>query len=99
MIDFSGLFKMQGMLLLLMLFGMILRKTQIISSSGKTMLSNLVIYATLPASIIKSFEIAFSKEILISCLTVCIAAFLIQVGTAVLSIFLYPQFGGDQKKC
>ena len=82
MMDFSGLFEMQGTLFLIMLLGMFLRKKRIINDGGKTMLSSLVIDVTLPASIIKSFEIEFNKEILISCMAVCIAAFLIQAGTA-----------------
>lgn len=57
MMDFSGLFEMQGTLFLIMLLGMFLRKKKIINGSGKTMLSSLVIDVTLPASIIKSFEI------------------------------------------
>ena len=57
MMDFSGLFEMQGTLFLIMLLGMFLRKKRIIHDDGKTMLSSLVIDVTLPASIIKSFEI------------------------------------------
>ena len=57
MMDFSGLFEMQGTLFLIMLLGMFLRKKRIINDGGKTMLSSLVIDVTLPASIIKSFEI------------------------------------------
>ena len=57
MMDFSGLFEMQCTLFLIMLLGMFLRKKRIINDGGKTMLSNLVIDVTLPASIIKSFEI------------------------------------------
>ena len=98
MMDFSGLFEMQGTLFLIMLLGMFLRKKRIINDGGKTMLSSLVIDVTLPASIIKSFEIEFNKEILISCMAVCIAAFLIQAGTAALSSFLYPGFQGNRKK-
>ena len=98
MMDFSGLFEMQGTLFLIMLLGMFLRKKRIIHDGGKTMLSSLVIDVTLPASIIKSFEIEFNKEILISCMAVCIAAFLIQAGTAAMSSFLYPGFQGDRKK-
>ena len=56
MMDFSGLFEMQGTLFLIMLLGMFLRKKRIINDGGKTMLSNLVIDVTLPASIFNSFE-------------------------------------------
>ena len=98
MMDFSGLFEMQGTLFLIMLLGMFLRKKRIIHDGGKTMLSSLVIDVTLPASIIKSFEIEFNKEILISCMAVCIAAFLIQAGTAALSSFLSPGISGQSQK-
>lgn len=62
MMDFSGLFEMQGTLFLIMLLGMFLRKKRIINDGGKTMLSSLVIDVTLPASIIKSFEIDLIKK-------------------------------------
>ena len=37
MMDFSGLFEMQGTLFLIMLLGMFLRKKRIINDGGKTM--------------------------------------------------------------
>ena len=46
MMDFSGLFEMQGTLFLIMLLGMFLRKKRIINDGGKTMLSSLVIDVT-----------------------------------------------------
>ena len=66
--DFSGLFEMQGMLFTIMILGYIFRKAGMISDSGKALLTDLVLYVTLPASILKSFQIEFSHQILVSCL-------------------------------
>lgn len=68
--DFSGLFEMQGMLFTIMILGYIFRKAGMISDSGKALLTDLVLYVTLPASILKSFQIEFSHQILVSCLSV-----------------------------
>ena len=52
--DFTGLFEMQGMLFTIMILGYIFRKAGMISDEGKRLLTDLVLYVTLPASIIKS---------------------------------------------
>lgn len=65
---FPGLFEMQGMLFTIMILGYIFRKVGMISDSGKALLTDLVLYVTLPASILKSFQIEFSHQILVSCL-------------------------------
>ena len=54
--NFSGLYEMQGMLFSLMLLGALLKRMGIITGEGKKVLADLVIYVTLPCSIIKSFE-------------------------------------------
>ena len=65
--DFTGLFEMQGMLFTIMILGYIFRKAGMISDEGKSLLTDLVLYVTLPASIIKSFQIEFNHQILVSC--------------------------------
>lgn len=98
MIDFSGLFEMQGMLFLVMILGMLLKKKGMIDNDGKALLMDLVIYVTLPASIIKSFQMEFNREILISCMEVCVIAIAIQLGSYALSLVLYPGFKDERKK-
>ena len=96
--DFSGLFEMQGMLFTIMILGYIFRKVGMISDSGKALLTDLVLYVTLPASILKSFQIEFSHQILVSCLSVIAVAVGIQIGAWLLGMILYPGFP-DAKKC
>lgn len=98
MMDFSGLFEMQGMLFCVMILGMVLKKVGIVKGEGKALLTDLVIMVTLPASIIKSFQMEFNHQILMSCLVIMIVAVLIQLGAYVLGMILYPGFGEDRKK-
>ena len=96
--DFSGLFEMQGMLFTIMILGYIFRKVGMISDSGKALLTDLVLYVTLPASILKSFQIEFSHQVLVSCLSVIAVAVGIQIGAWLLGMILYPGFPDERKK-
>ena len=96
--DFTGLFEMQGMLFTLMILGYIFRKAGMISDEGKSLLTDLVLYVTLPASIIKSFQIEFNHQILVSCIVVIVVAAGIQVGAWLLGMILYPGFPDERKK-
>lgn len=95
--DFSGLFRMQGMLFALMILGMVLRRTGVIKEEGKSLLSSLVVDVTLPASILKSFQIEFNMQILQSCMVVLVVGILIQAGSCLLGNVLYPGFREDHK--
>ena len=96
--DFTGLFEMQGMLFTIMILGYIFRKAGMISDEGKSLLTDLVLYVTLPASIIKSFQIEFDHQILVSCIVVIVVAAGIQVGAWLLGMILYPGFPDERKK-
>lgn len=96
--DFTGLFEMQGMLFTIMILGYIFRKAGMISDEGKSLLTDLVLYVTLPASIIKSFQIEFNHQILVSCMVVIVVAAGIQVGAWLLGMILYPCFPDERKK-
>ena len=96
--DFTGLFEMQGMLFTIMILGYIFRKAGMISDEGKSLLTDLVLYVTLPASIIKSFQIEFNHQILVSCIVVIVVAAGIQVGAWLLGMILYPGFPDERKK-
>ena len=96
--DFTGLFEMQGMLFTIMILGYIFRKAGMISDEGKSLLTDLVLYVTLPASIIKSFQIEFNHQILVSCIVVIVVAAVIQVGAWLLGMILYPGFPDERKK-
>ena len=77
--DFTSLFNMQGMMFCVLALGWYLRKKGMIDKSGKALLSNLVMNVTLPASIIKSFQMEFSMDILKLTLEVIVISFLIQI--------------------
>ena len=96
--DFTGLFEMQGMLFTIMILGYIFRKAGMISNEGKSLLTDLVLYVTLPASIIKSFQIEFNHQILVSCMVVIVVAAGIQEGAWLLGMILYPGFPDERKK-
>lgn len=96
--DFTGLYEMQGMLFSVMILGVILKRIGIVDKHGMTILTDLVINVTLPASILKSFQMEFNSQILKSCLVICVVAVLIQVGAYLLGMVLYPLFKDDRKK-
>lgn len=96
--NFSGLYEMQGMLFSLMLLGALLKRMGIITGEGKKVLADLVIYVTLPCSIIKSFEMEFSTAILKSCAEILIISCLIQAGCYLLNLFLYRGVDERRKK-
>ena len=86
--NFENMFIMQGMLFALMLIGLLLKRTGLITDGNRGLLSGLVVNVTLPCSIIKSFEMEFDMEILRSCLAILLVALAIQVGAYILSLVL-----------
>ena len=96
--SFSGLFQTQGMLFLTMLIGYIFGKKGLADDNGKSLLTDLVLFVTLPASILKSFQIEFNHQILIACMTIAIAGVVIQIGSYVFGMFLYNHYGESRKK-
>ena len=65
--SFSGMYNTQGMLFLVMLLGLLLRKIHIITNEGEKVLTDLVLFVTLPCSILKSFQIELTEELLETC--------------------------------
>ncbi|MFI3237964.1 MAG: AEC family transporter [Lachnospiraceae bacterium] len=96
--NIQGLLEMQGMLMLLLALGALLTKVNIIDKSGKKLLTDLVIYVTLPASILKSFMMEFNMDIMKSCLTIFIIAILIQIGSMLLGNAIFPGYEEKRKK-
>ena len=96
--NFSGLYEMQGMLFSLMLLGALLKRMGIITGEGKKALADLVIYVTLPCSIIRSFEMEFSTAILKSSAEILIISCVIQAGCYLLNMFLYRRVNDPGRK-
>lgn len=98
MINFGNMFNMQGMLFLLMIIGAVLTWKKIITADGQKLLTDLVMDVTLPASIIKSFQMELSRELLESCLEIFLVAIAIQVGTFLLSALLYRGISDEKHR-
>lgn len=96
--NFGGLYEMQGMLFLLMLTGLVLKKKGIITEEGKSVLADLVLYVTLPCSIIKSFEMEFNAGVVKAALLLLAVSCLIQAMCYVLNLFLYRGTEEGKKK-
>ena len=62
--DFSSLWNLQGQLFALLAVGLLLRKVGLFNETAKTLLTDLVLYVTLPCSIILSFQIDIKAELL-----------------------------------
>lgn len=96
--SFKNLAELQGMLLLMLLIGLIARKTGTITDAGKKSITNLIINIILPCNIIYSFMIEFSYSIFISCGVVLLISILIQVMCTAISRFCYNKVGDGKKE-
>lgn len=89
---------MQGMLFSLMILGAFLKKKGIITDEGKRVIADLVIFVTLPCSIIESFEVELSMDILKSSAQALLVSCMVQVACYILNMVLYPGVGEEKKK-
>lgn len=92
------LINLQLMMFLLMLVGLVLRKTNIITDNGKKCLTDLIIDVILPANIIKSFLITFNHQILMNFLSILLISIGIQVFCTILSHVLYRNQTSGRRK-
>lgn len=67
------------MLFSLMILGAFLKKKGIITDEGKRVIADLVIFVTLPCSIIESFEVELSMDILKSSAQALLVSCMVQV--------------------
>lgn len=84
------------MLFSLMILGAFLKKKGIITDEGKRVIADLVIFVTLPCSIIESFEVELSMDILKSSAQALLVSCMVQVACYILNMVLYP--GGRGKE-
>lgn len=96
--SFLNLLELQGMLLIMLVIGLVCRKTGTITESGKKSITDLIINIILPCQIIYSFMIEFSYSIFISCGVVLIISVLIQVMCTAISRFCYNKVSGGKKE-
>jgi hypothetical protein len=83
------LWNLQGQLLLLLASGVLLRRLGIVSEHAKRVLTDLVIYVTLPCSIVLSFRMDIDQTIMVSLGTVLLISFAIQMFCILLGNLLY----------
>ena len=96
--SFKNLAGLQGMLLIMLVVGLIARKTGTITEAGKKSITDLIINIILPCNIIYSFMIEFSYSIFISCGVVLIISILIQVMCTAISRFCYNKVQSGKKE-
>lgn len=96
--NLNGLYRMQGMLFSLMLLGAFLKKKGIITDEGKKVIADLVILVTLPCSIIESFEVELSVDILKSSAQALLISCVLQVTCYILNMLLYQKVEDGKRK-
>lgn len=85
----NNVFVLQLTMLLLIVIGVIIKKTGIISPIGQKNINDLVIYLILPCNIIKSFLIEWDHETLQQFALVLIISIAIQIVSVILGKVLY----------
>lgn len=96
--NFQDLFDLQIMMFFMIGIGYFLRKKDIITSSGKIVLTDLVIDIILPCNIISAFYITFTKEIMIQGLSMIVISCCIQLMCIILAHTIYRSFSSDKRK-
>ena len=94
---FSELYRLMGMMVLLMGAGFLMRKTGIITPEGKKCLTDIILYAILPCNIIKAFSREMEAGFWSTFFMVLLMAVLAQVVSFLLSRLLYRRFDAGEK--
>ena len=94
---YEELLDLMGVMLLMMLAGLVLQKTGMVSAEGKKSLVNVILYLLLPCNIIKAFCMDISMSQLRSMWVALAASLGIQLFYLVLNSFLYRRFPEDEK--
>lgn len=89
--------EMQLELFLLLAVGFFLGRKGMISSATRDQLTDIVIDIILPCSILSSFQMEMSADILVSSAQVLLAAFGMQLLYGLLNRFLYRRFAPDEQ--
>lgn len=95
----NELLSLQGTIFLLMLAGLVLKKTGIVGEQGKKNMTDLVLNLILPCNIVRSFQIEFSWDTMYSFGTILIVSVCIQLGCMILGKLLFGRMPRNQWKC
>ncbi|NLZ76468.1 MAG: AEC family transporter [Spirochaetales bacterium] len=87
--DLSTLWSLQGQLFLLLAVGAVIRKTGLIGEGAKATLTDLVLYVTLPCSIVLSFMMELDRFLLSRLLVVLVLSSGVQLFSYLLSRIHY----------
>ncbi len=98
MAGLSELINLQLQMFVLIVVGIILQKSGILGKSGRTVLTDVLLYFVLPCNIIKSFQMEFTKDALARFALVFIASALVQVISFIFSRILYRKEPERHKK-
>lgn len=94
-----AMIELQVEIFLLMAVGYILAKKGYFSRETRTQLSNMVLMVILPCSIVKSFQIDMTKELLMNSLMILISSFGIQILYGLTNKVLYKNMSEDRRTC
>ena len=95
--NFSNLINLQLMMFLLVVIGVVLKKRNIITDEGKHVLTDIVICVILPCNVINSFNIEFSKEVLINGIVILLVSCVLQFVCTFLSATLYNRVNKERR--
>lgn len=96
--EFTKILSLQGLLFVLVVIGIIGKKTNVFKKESKDVLTDFLIYIILPCNVIASFMTKFEKGMLIKFLVVLIFAFGIQFFAIGLNFFLYKNQSEERQK-
>ncbi len=94
----DGLFDLQVMIFLLMAVGVVLRKMNIITEEGKSMITDLVIDLILPCNIISAFYMSMDESVFVAELEILVISILIQIFCTFVSAVLYRRAPKEKKR-
>lgn len=89
---------LQLTLFLLIIIGLIMRKTGSLDKAGVRSLSNLVLNLVIPASIVKSFLIPLDQDLLLSCGFLALIGLGVQILSLLINNFAYNRYPEQEKK-
>ena len=96
--EISKILSLQGILFLLMVIGIIVKRKGILTEEGRAVLTDLLIYVFLPAMITNSFRVKFNYEILIKFIVIIVFAFAAQFISMFLAGILYKNQPEGRRK-
>lgn len=95
--SFHAVIELQCILFLLMVVGIVLRKTNLMNAAGRGVLTDLLIHVVLPCNIINAFMIEFNMDILRSTLTVLLVSLVTELFSWLIGKFVYKNAEASKK--